>query len=571
MIARADSISPYYLLFGRVPGSEREVKVKLKMPESLFDCYETAYISRIHFEIRSRLENSHTVTGQIEAMDYLTEEVHKAKECCTGTTNFKSECVTCAWTEEAAVAFLQVEGFDQVEEIETNGQILSEPDCVCSSEPADNYQATCMGANCVEKQVGVGDFEIYQNTFSIDTLYHELQRIATYFDSLGIAFYAGITDNRMFCVEGESMAFKSQESNKDMGHFQSQYDAAQVAFWFHLAEVNGEERIHIRQKGFEGEVLDCCCELIPGDCRGAFNNPFCENLLEDVAHYYSVCFKSACSQIIEYDVFLDVIKNQCGNLRGGNGIIESFDPSNVFQEEEPKWGQLGSCEDIKNEISMVNLSGSLLNQLDSLDEYFDCNVKYMRHKSGSSKGCLDFNSNASGFCTVKKYLYTKEKGWLDMLHVFRIFKWCANTYETGGSGQVAGIMEAALSAEMAGYSSEAWQWAKNNYSAFSYEDLCSNHVGAMTFVSFYQDLKDGNITWNQVIDSLCTAFEAADPNEAPNYQYIPYLIDSKYPKIFNPASCLVGDDLGAAGKANFCEMTLEQQLKLIEAHEGFPH
>jgi len=79
VIARADSISPYYLLFGRVPGSEREVKVKLKMPESLFDCYETAYISRIHFEIRSRLENSHTVTGQIEAMDYLTEEVHKPK------------------------------------------------------------------------------------------------------------------------------------------------------------------------------------------------------------------------------------------------------------------------------------------------------------------------------------------------------------------------------------------------------------------------------------------------------------------------------------------------------------
>jgi len=38
-----------------------------------------------------------------------------------------------------------------------------------------------------------------------------------------------------------------------------------------------------------------------------------------------------------------------------------------------------------------------------------------------------------------------------------------------------------------------------------------------------------------------------------------------------PASCFVGDDLGAAGKANFCEMTLEQQLKLIEAHEGFPH
>ena len=271
-----------------MPGSEREVKVELKMPESLFDCYETAYISRIHFEVKSRVQNQQVVTGQIAALNYLTEEVRKAKVCCEGTSNLKSECVTCAWTEEAAVAFLQVEGFDQVAEIETNGQILSEPDCVCESEPVDNYQQSCVGTNCVEKQVGVGDFEIYQNTYSIDTLYQELRRIASYFDSLGIAFYAGITDNRMFCAEGGSTAFKSQTGNKDMVHFQTQYDAAQVAFWFHFAEVNGEERIHIRQKGFEGEVLDCCCELIPGDCRG---NPFsiCEGLLENVAHYEAVC------------------------------------------------------------------------------------------------------------------------------------------------------------------------------------------------------------------------------------------------------------------------------------------
>ena len=158
LIARADRISPYYLLFGRVPGREGEVRVQLKTPTSLFDCYESSYINRIHFEIKSRVQNQQVMTGQIEAMDYLTEEVHKAKECCTGTSNLKSECVICAWTEGAVVAFLQVEGFDQVVEIETNGQIASEPDCVCSSEPADNSQERCMGTNCVEKQVGVGDF-----------------------------------------------------------------------------------------------------------------------------------------------------------------------------------------------------------------------------------------------------------------------------------------------------------------------------------------------------------------------------------------------------------------------------
>ena len=237
-----------------MPGSEREVKVELKMPESLFDCYETAYISRIHFEVKSRVQNQQVVTGQIAALNYLTEEVRKAKVCCEGTSNLKSECVTCAWTEEAAVAFLQVEGFDQVAEIETNGQILSEPDCVCESEPVDNYQQSCVGTNCVEKQVGVGDFEIYQNTYSIDTLYQELRRIASYFDSLGIAFYAGITDNRMFCAEGGSTAFKSQTGNKDMVHFQTQYDAVQVAFWFHIG-VQDDQAILFSKIKLDEEFL----------------------------------------------------------------------------------------------------------------------------------------------------------------------------------------------------------------------------------------------------------------------------------------------------------------------------
>src|SRR6056297_1252590 len=48
VIARADSISPYYLLLGRVPGREGEVKVEVKMPASVFDCYESSYITRIH-------------------------------------------------------------------------------------------------------------------------------------------------------------------------------------------------------------------------------------------------------------------------------------------------------------------------------------------------------------------------------------------------------------------------------------------------------------------------------------------------------------------------------------------
>ncbi len=273
---------------GRVPGTRGEVKVELKMPASLFDCYESSYIARVDFEINRRVQNQGTVTGLIEGMNYLTDEVRKAKVCCEGTTNLKSECVTCSWTEEAVNAFLDLEGFDQEVSIETDGDVLPADDCVCETEPADEYQEACVGSNCVARQVGIAEFEVYLNSYPVDTLYHDLQRIAGYFDSLGVPFYASITDYRMFCAEGTSSAFKSQSGNKDLLHFQSAFDAAEVAFWFHLAEVDGAERLLIRQKGFEGDVLDCCCELIPGDCRSN-PVPVCENLVEIVDHYEAVC------------------------------------------------------------------------------------------------------------------------------------------------------------------------------------------------------------------------------------------------------------------------------------------
>jgi hypothetical protein len=85
--------------------------VQLKMPASLFDCYESSYIARIHFEINRRMQNQGTVMGLIEGMNYLTDEVRKAKVCCEGTTNLKSECVTCSWTQEAVNAYFHLEGF----------------------------------------------------------------------------------------------------------------------------------------------------------------------------------------------------------------------------------------------------------------------------------------------------------------------------------------------------------------------------------------------------------------------------------------------------------------------------
>lgn len=267
---------------------------------------------------------------------------------------------------------------------------------------------------------------------------------------------------------------------------------------------------------------------------------------------------------------IDELFNSCGCPIGGTTELENFDSTDEFIEDEPKWGQLGNCSEIIAELGNIDLSGNLQSQINNIDAYFDCQVFYERPTSGPDNGCLMYDTDRPDFCLVKKYLYTEERGWIDMLHVFRIFRWAMEIYETGTPGSIADIFGAALLAEYNGYNAESWQWVNSNYSAFSYEDLCSNHVGAIVFVSYYEELNNGQITWQQVLGELCNDLNAKEPSEAPNYEYIPYVIDEKYPKVFNASHCLKGTELEDAGKANFCNMKLIEQLKLKEAHSEFP-
>ena len=263
---------------------------------------------------------------------------------------------------------------------------------------------------------------------------------------------------------------------------------------------------------------------------------------------------------------VDELENMCGCPLSESLIdFETFDPSDEVLEEEPKWGQLGNCDQIKNEINNAQLSGSILQQAQQLDSYFDCNVFYTREN-----GSLVYDDERANFCKVKKYLYTEKRGWIDYLHVFRIFAWCVDTYENSNNNNTT-ILSTAISVELTGYTAEAWQWAKDNYSAFSYEDLGSNHIGALLFINQYENLVNGETCWVDLIQIVCDEFDAKNPDEAPNYRYIPYLIDGTYPKIFNPSHCLTGQDLKDAGKNDFCKQSLENQIIIIEAHYAFPH
>ena len=113
MIARADSISPYYLLFGRVPGRDGELKVELKMPAgSIFRCFDAQNIS--YFESVHSFSGmgyiSDLVAKIINTMEKLTFEIEKLKKCCE--ENLKTEtCVLCPDNIFEFRSFLEANGF----------------------------------------------------------------------------------------------------------------------------------------------------------------------------------------------------------------------------------------------------------------------------------------------------------------------------------------------------------------------------------------------------------------------------------------------------------------------------
>jgi hypothetical protein len=109
VIARADSISPYYMLLGRVPGPEGEVKVQLKMPTGMIACYDFDYNEYWRTQLISKLNYSRGFVALLEAIDYLVLEVVKVKGCCS--SNFKNICASCPQDILEFRTFLESKGF----------------------------------------------------------------------------------------------------------------------------------------------------------------------------------------------------------------------------------------------------------------------------------------------------------------------------------------------------------------------------------------------------------------------------------------------------------------------------
>ncbi|MEJ5993726.1 hypothetical protein WG904_04770 [Pedobacter sp. Du54] len=224
---------------------------------------------------------------------------------------------------------------------------------------------------------------------------------------------------------------------------------------------------------------------------------------------------------------------------------------------EPKWGQLGNLTSIKNEVNKLigqTQNFNFLNfkdRLTSLKNYFNANRMYTR----------DANNNlidAPGSAFVDRYIYTENNGWIDMHHFFYAAALTeeyspAYAYSYTASGE---LIQSMLNSQTA--------------SAFSYEDMPSNAAGIEFWKAYGQSLKNGTADFNSAIHNFFNQLNPKDPSDAPNFEYIPHIIDGLAPKNKSTTG-LTGATLRNEAKASFCKKSANSQKNIIEAHTKLPH
>jgi hypothetical protein len=224
--------------------------------------------------------------------------------------------------------------------------------------------------------------------------------------------------------------------------------------------------------------------------------------------------------------------------------------TNNFEEnEEPKWGQLANKQEILNEINnIIGLDNMPYEQqIISLASHFEKNLMYNRDNDGN----LFIVDSAND---VNRYIYSEIGGWIDFHHVFKIFEWATQ------NGPFTAITQGELG--------EMWQSLKDNYSAYSYEDLPSNLLGVGMYVRFSQDLAQGNISWYEAVQITLDELNCLEPEQAPNFLYIPHIVNEHYPQNFT-YSPLLGNDLEIYHREKFCQRPYSEQVNIKEAHEKF--
>ncbi|MCK4260901.1 MAG: hypothetical protein KAX49_18130 [Halanaerobiales bacterium] len=133
---------------------------------------------------------------------------------------------------------------------------------------------------------------------------------------------------------------------------------------------------------------------------------------------------------------------------------------------------------------------------------------------GKTGGFMGLKPLTTPYFNQKKgrYIYTFKKGWIDMVH-FLFYAGRAYTHKLQGDKNPIG------EAMQEGYRQETLDIFRSNWSAYSYEDLPTDLMGA-TFAVGYFDVTSG-LSLSEQIANFLNGFGATLPLESPNWADIP--------------------------------------------------
>lgn len=218
---------------------------------------------------------------------------------------------------------------------------------------------------------------------------------------------------------------------------------------------------------------------------------------------------------------------------------------------EPKLGQLANLAQIKGEMWKAFNASNTVNatngaKLQAMSAHFEANRFFTRDENGKLIDRADSRN-------VARYIYTTERGWIDMHHFFEL----ANVTRKYGK----------RFAQSYAYNSERIQGIRNPESSFSYEDIASNIAGIDFWLNYGDRLKKGEISLTEAVDEFFTNIGAVDPSEAPNYEFIPHVIVGDYVLQSREKHGLKGDDLKNAHRSIWNRRPAEMRRNIREARE----
>ena len=200
-----------------------------------------------------------------------------------------------------------------------------------------------------------------------------------------------------------------------------------------------------------------------------------------------------------------------------------------------------------------------MEKLAILRDHFEANRQF-RYNNKTQ----DFDEITNPKLNVDRYIYTKKAGWIDMHH-FTYFA-------------VKSVWNPRYDSSVESYLGEMIQdYVKDNASGFSYEDLVSNRAGNEFGKTFFRKLWNGEIKLESAIVEYLISLEPVDPEDAPNYSYIPYAATNENRVTKFDGKPLIGKELREAtenahnNKASIKDKNgISLKEKIEKSHQKIP-